>query len=113
MTTLLRPISLLFGLLGIFTTFALLSVMTGFASGSKLYRDEPDLNERTKYRTECWLEHSVFLERICAPEDNVSFTPLGIPTPIPGVFKLFSYFDDDKFTSPARCGERRAEFIWP
>lgn len=56
-------------------------------SGSKFYRDELDAIERAKYRTECWLEHSVFLERICAPEDNVSFIPLGIPTPIPGVFE--------------------------
>jgi len=70
--------------------------MTESTSGSKLYRDEPDPTERTKYRTECWLEHSVFLERICAPEGNVSFTPLGIPTPIPGAFVLFSYFDDEK-----------------
>ncbi|KAL4066709.1 hypothetical protein J3A83DRAFT_4259044 [Scleroderma citrinum] len=58
-------------------------IIVRLISGSKLYRDETDSIERAKYRTECWLEHSVFLERICAPEDNVSFTPLGIPTPIP------------------------------
>ncbi|KAI6025731.1 hypothetical protein F5J12DRAFT_810070 [Pisolithus orientalis] len=63
-------------------------IIVRLISGSKLYRDEPDEVERTKYRTECWLEHSVFFERICAPEDNVSFTPLAISTPIPGVEKI-------------------------
>lgn len=53
-------------------------------SGSKLYRDEFDDHARTKYRTECWLEHSVFHERICEPDENVSFTPLKITTPVPG-----------------------------
>ncbi|KAI6039915.1 hypothetical protein EDC04DRAFT_3003286 [Pisolithus marmoratus] len=64
-------------------------IIVRLISGSKLYRDEPDEVERTKYRTECWLEHSVFFERICAIEENVSFTPLAIPTPIPGVEKIF------------------------
>ncbi|KAI6143841.1 hypothetical protein EDD17DRAFT_1421986, partial [Pisolithus thermaeus] len=59
-------------------------IIVRLISGSKLYRDEPDEVERTKYRTECWLEHSVFFERICTPEENISFTPLAIPTPIPG-----------------------------
>ncbi|KAI6108901.1 hypothetical protein EDD16DRAFT_1617183, partial [Pisolithus croceorrhizus] len=59
-------------------------IIVRLISGSKLYRDEPDEVERTKYRTECWLEHSVFFERICTPKENISFTPLAIPTPIPG-----------------------------
>ncbi|KAG6333030.1 hypothetical protein ID866_6054 [Astraeus odoratus] len=58
-------------------------IIVRLISGSKLYQDEPDEFERAKYRTECWLEHSVFLERICTPEENVSFTPLDIPVPIP------------------------------
>ncbi|KAH7928309.1 hypothetical protein BV22DRAFT_1083119 [Leucogyrophana mollusca] len=59
-------------------------IVARLISGSKLYRDEPDEYERAKYRTECWLEHSVFLERICLPDENVSFTPLKINIPIPG-----------------------------
>ena len=55
-------------------------------SGSKLFRDEFDDHARSKYRTECWLEHSVFHERICEPNENVSFTPLTIATPVPGTF---------------------------
>jgi DNA replication regulator DPB11 len=53
-------------------------------SGSKLYRDEPDERERSKYRTECWLERCMFEERICSPAEHVSFTPLTIETPVPG-----------------------------
>lgn len=59
-------------------------IIVRLISGSKLYRDEPDEVERKKYRTECWLEHSVFFERICTPEENISFTPLAISIPIPG-----------------------------
>ncbi|KAH7884859.1 hypothetical protein F5I97DRAFT_1892879 [Phlebopus sp. FC_14] len=57
-------------------------------SGSKLYHEEPDGLERSKYRTECWLEHSVFLERICEPSENVSFCPLRISTPIPSAEQI-------------------------
>lgn len=53
-------------------------------SGSKLYQDEPDEHERSKYRTECWLERCMFEERICFPDEHVSFTPLTIETPVPG-----------------------------
>lgn len=53
-------------------------------SGSKLYRDETDELEKSKYRTECWLERCMFEERICPPEEHVSFVPLGIEMPIPG-----------------------------
>ncbi|KIJ62945.1 hypothetical protein HYDPIDRAFT_93593 [Hydnomerulius pinastri MD-312] len=58
-------------------------IIVRLISGSKLYRDEPGEYERSKYRTECWLEHSVFLERICEPNENISFTPLKISTPLP------------------------------
>ena len=62
-------------------------------SGSKLYHDEFDDYARTKYRTECWLEHSVFHERICEPEENVSFTPLRITTPVPGTSIPIAFFN--------------------
>lgn len=60
-------------------------------SGSKLYRDEFDDYARTKYRTECWLEHSVFHERICEPDENVSFTPLRITMPVPGTSTAIAF----------------------
>lgn len=56
-----------------------------YTSGSKLYRDEIDDCIRAKYRTECWLEHSVFHERISEPDENISFTLLRITTPVPGM----------------------------
>ncbi|KAH0833426.1 hypothetical protein J3R83DRAFT_12539 [Lanmaoa asiatica] len=59
-------------------------IIVRLISGSKLYRDEFDDYARTKYRTECWLEHSVFHERICESDENVSFTPLMITMPVPG-----------------------------
>ncbi|EGN99365.1 hypothetical protein SERLA73DRAFT_90716 [Serpula lacrymans var. lacrymans S7.3] len=58
-------------------------IIVRLISGSKLYQREADEQERSKYRTECWLEHSVFKEYICPPEENVSFTPLKVATPIP------------------------------
>ena len=53
-------------------------------SGSKLYREESDDLEKVKYRTECWLERCMFEERICPPEEHVSFMPLDINTPLSG-----------------------------
>ncbi|KAI0763303.1 hypothetical protein BD413DRAFT_211081 [Trametes elegans] len=53
-------------------------------SGSTLYRNEGDEEERVKYRSECWLEHCISEERICAPEEHIAFVPLPIPAPVPG-----------------------------
>lgn len=53
-------------------------------SGSKLYREEPDAHERTKYRTECWLEGCVHFDRICAPHEHISFAPISVQTPVDG-----------------------------
>lgn len=58
-------------------------IVVRLISGSKLYQNEPDETLRAKYRTECWLEHSVFQERICGPHENISFRPLSLPCPIP------------------------------
>ena len=55
-----------------------------FISGSKLYREEDDPVLRSKYRTECWLEQCIYEDRICAPEEQVSFVPLAIGIPISG-----------------------------
>jgi DNA replication regulator DPB11 len=56
-----------------------------YRSGSKLYREETDLGEQAKFRTECWLERCLFEERICSPGDHVSFVPIPIETPINGM----------------------------
>jgi DNA replication regulator DPB11 len=53
-------------------------------SGSTLYRAELDDAERAKYRTECWMEACLARTRLCAPDEHVSFIPLGIALPIPG-----------------------------
>ena len=55
-------------------------------SGSKLYRDDPDAHERGKYRTECWLERCIFEERICPPDEHISFAPVPVQTPVDGAF---------------------------
>ena len=52
--------------------------------GSKIYRMEEDESLRRKYRTDCWLEQCIYEERICAPDEQVSFIPLDIPLPVAG-----------------------------
>ncbi|KAG2363840.1 hypothetical protein BDR07DRAFT_1281295 [Suillus spraguei] len=63
-------------------------IVVRLISGSKLYQNEPDETLRAKYRTECWLEHSVFQERICGPHENISFRPLSLPCPIPNTEQI-------------------------
>ncbi|KAG2147749.1 uncharacterized protein EDB93DRAFT_1146459 [Suillus bovinus] len=63
-------------------------IVVRLISGSKLYQNEPDERLRAKYRTECWLEHSVFQERICGPHENISFRPLSLPYPIPNTEQI-------------------------
>ncbi|KAG6900650.1 hypothetical protein C0993_006754 [Termitomyces sp. T159_Od127] len=60
-------------------------IVVRLVSGSKLYMQEADETLRGKYRTECWLERCVFQERVCPPEDHITFCPLSIPVPVPGV----------------------------
>ncbi|GJE85651.1 BRCT domain-containing protein [Phanerochaete sordida] len=74
-------------------------VIVRLVSGSKLYREEHDPVERAKYRTECWLERCLFEERICPPEDHVSFTPIPVPIPIDGTEHIslsFSGLDESE-----------------
>ncbi len=52
--------------------------------GSKIYRMEEDESLRRKYRTDCWLEQCIYEERICAPDEQVSFIPLDITLPVAG-----------------------------
>lgn len=53
-------------------------------SASELYRAESSESERHKYRTECWLERCIFDERLCAPDEHITFAPLTIAAPIAG-----------------------------
>ena len=55
-----------------------------FESGSMFYRDEEHQAVRAKYRTECWLEQCMFDERLCSPDEQVTFLPLVVQTPVPG-----------------------------
>ena len=54
-------------------------------SGGVFWREEGDEHERAKYRTECWVEQCIFEERICAPNEHITFTPLKVNTPVEGV----------------------------
>ncbi|GLB44782.1 putative twin BRCT domain containing protein [Lyophyllum shimeji] len=59
-------------------------IIVRLVSGSKLYREELDEFQRVKYRTECWLERCVFQDRVCPPEEHITFLPLNIEIPVAG-----------------------------
>ncbi|CAA7267493.1 unnamed protein product [Cyclocybe aegerita] len=80
-------------------------IVVRIVSGSKLYREEEDENLRCKYRTECWLEHCIYEERVCASDENVAFVPLSIPVPIAGAERVvmsISGFDQSESCSLKR-----------
>ncbi|KAG9117283.1 hypothetical protein FRC07_007382 [Ceratobasidium sp. 392] len=37
-----------------------------------------------KFRTDCWVEHSIFEDRLCLPEENITYAPLKIQLPVSG-----------------------------
>ncbi|KAG6810576.1 hypothetical protein H0H92_011276 [Tricholoma furcatifolium] len=57
-------------------------IIVRLVSGSKLYVQEADESLRGKYRTECWLERCVFQERVCLPDEHITFRPLSISLPV-------------------------------
>jgi len=63
-----------------------------YISGSKLYREEPDELERSKYRTECWLERCLSEQAICPYQDHITFLPLNIQVPIAGTENIIMSF---------------------
>ncbi|KAI0695513.1 hypothetical protein C8T65DRAFT_698690 [Cerioporus squamosus] len=67
-------------------------VVVRLVSGSNIFRQEADEEERAKYRTECWLERCMFEERICAPEEHVAFTPLKVEVPVPRADEILLSF---------------------
>ncbi|KAF7330964.1 hypothetical protein MVEN_02436300 [Mycena venus] len=58
-------------------------VVVRLVSGSPLYAAAPS-SQKTKYRTECWLEQCLFVARLCAPDEHPSFVPLAVDLPVPG-----------------------------
>ncbi|KAJ7982935.1 hypothetical protein DFH06DRAFT_1318411 [Mycena polygramma] len=63
-------------------------IIVRLVSGSALYRADPSLSARARYRTECWLEQCACMDRVCAPDEHASFVPLGVPLPVPGADRI-------------------------
>ncbi len=81
-------------------------------SGSKFFRSEMDQEQRKKYRTECWLERSIFEEKHCDPEAHVSFTPLGIEVPLPSEFTDPTFRIRPLTIYVFRCRKSTYQFLW-
>ncbi|KXN83795.1 S-M checkpoint control protein rad4 [Leucoagaricus sp. SymC.cos] len=80
-------------------------IIVRLVSGSKLYREETDPVLHSKYRTECWLERCIFEDRICPPDQDISFLPLAIQIPVPGAHKILLSLSG--FDQSESCGLRR------
>ncbi|KAJ7449521.1 hypothetical protein FB451DRAFT_1287192 [Mycena latifolia] len=63
-------------------------IIVRLVSGSTLYLAESSPLARARYRTECWLERCLFVDRLCAPDAHVSFVPLGVRLPVPGAERI-------------------------
>ncbi|KAF7336075.1 hypothetical protein MSAN_02321500 [Mycena sanguinolenta] len=63
-------------------------IIVRLISGSALYLAETSDAMRARYRSECWLERCLLVDRICEPDEHASFVPLGIPLPVPGVDRV-------------------------
>jgi DNA replication regulator DPB11 len=46
------------------------------------------VTEQSKFRTECWLERSLFEKRLCAVEENMTYAPIVIRSPPEGELPL-------------------------
>ena len=58
--------------------------LTTACSGAELMKQEAPEDEHHKFRTECWVERCIFESRICEVDENVTFRPLSVPTPLAG-----------------------------
>ncbi|KAJ6486725.1 hypothetical protein C8R45DRAFT_995644 [Mycena sanguinolenta] len=63
-------------------------IIVRLISGSALYLAETSHVMRARYRSECWLERCLLIDRICEPDEHASFVPLGIPLPVPGANRV-------------------------
>ncbi|ELU40634.1 PTCB-BRCT domain-containing protein [Rhizoctonia solani AG-1 IA] len=43
------------------------------------------LDSYHKFRTDCWVEHCIFEDRLCSPEENITYAPLKVELPVPGL----------------------------
>ncbi|CCO29651.1 putative aminotransferase C660.12c [Rhizoctonia solani AG-1 IB] len=63
------------------------------------------LDSYHKFRTDCWVEHCIFEDRLCSPEENVTYAPLKIELPVLGaeLIKLhWSGLDNEQETAVKR-----------
>lgn len=90
-------------------------------SGSKYYSEEVDEDDRAKYRTECWLERCLSDDRICSPDDHISFTPLKVAIPVPGklarahlsvMLRLLEYRPGAQTIDLSLSGLEESEALW-
>ena len=58
--------------------------LTAACSGTEQMSQEAPQDEHHKFRTECWVERCIFESRICEVDENVTFRPLSVPTPLAG-----------------------------
>ncbi|KAK7053729.1 hypothetical protein R3P38DRAFT_2851788 [Favolaschia claudopus] len=63
-------------------------IIVRLVSGSPLYAAETSTNARARYRTECWLERCLFVDRICGPEEHATFVPIGVQLPVPDADRI-------------------------
>ena len=64
--------------------------LTVACSGTELMNQEASQDEHHKFRTECWVERCIFESRVCEVDENVTFRPLSIPTPLAGTASCVS-----------------------
>ncbi|KAK2460176.1 hypothetical protein APHAL10511_007855 [Amanita phalloides] len=67
-------------------------IIVRLVSGSKIYKEDPDKLQRTKYRTECWLERCLSEQAVCPYQDHVTFLPLDIQLPAVGTESIIVNF---------------------
>ncbi|KAJ3847109.1 hypothetical protein EV368DRAFT_51751 [Lentinula lateritia] len=71
-------------------------IIVRLVSGSSIFASIQSPFNRDKFRTECWLEKCLYEEKLCSPDDHVTFTPVGVRCPIPSSESVrisFSGFD--------------------
>ncbi|KAJ7062949.1 hypothetical protein C8F01DRAFT_1251743 [Mycena amicta] len=67
-------------------------IIVRLVGGSTIYLQEKSPELRPRYRTECWLEQCLSMEKICPPDEHITFLPLGIRFPVPGANKIVLSF---------------------
>ncbi|KAJ3888782.1 hypothetical protein GG344DRAFT_52945 [Lentinula edodes] len=71
-------------------------IIVRLVSGSSIFASIQSPFNRDKFRTECWLEKCLYEEKLCSPDDHVTFTPVSVRCPIPSSESVrisFSGFD--------------------